>query len=131
MDNEKIINETQRTERPPKKAYDTEYMTEWNREVRYLNSKGIRYVYVRRTKDYGIPQFKYKKTPELFAALQDFYTQIAREKAMNTLDKLMEAAKTVSSSEELLNNMAGHGFVVSPDGGLKLVNVLKNDDETE
>lgn len=65
----------------PNKAFDQEYMTEWIREVKFLAAKGIRYAYVKKTPDYGISQFKYKKTPALFEALVEFYTQVEKEKA--------------------------------------------------
>lgn len=59
---------TARPEKLPNKAFDSEYMTEWVREVRYLAEKGIRYTFVRIKPEYGIRQYKYRKTPELFAA---------------------------------------------------------------
>lgn len=65
----------------PNKAFDQEYMTEWAREVKFLHEKGINYVYVKRTRDYGVSQFKYKKTPALFEALKEFYGQVEAEKA--------------------------------------------------
>lgn len=57
-----------RPERLPNKAFDSEYMTEWVREVRYLTERGIRYTFVKIKPEYGIRQYKYRKTPELFAA---------------------------------------------------------------
>ena len=68
MDNEKTMTATARPERLPNKAFDSEYMTEWGREVRFLADKGIRYTYVKIKPEYGIRQYKYRKTPELFAA---------------------------------------------------------------
>ena len=80
--------------RLPNKAFDQEYMTEWVREVKFLQEKGIRYVYVKKTPDYGVSQFKYKKTPELFAALFEFYTQVTAEKAnVASFDEAQEALK--------------------------------------
>lgn len=73
---------------PPKQAFDPEYMTEWGREKRYLESKGIKPNFVRVTKDYGIRQYKYKKTAQLFATLTEFYAQVAYEKAYESLDKI-------------------------------------------
>lgn len=66
----------------PKNAFDSEYMTEFLREVRFLTEKGIRYTFIRKTPDYGISQYKYKKTPALFAALVEFYSKIEAERAM-------------------------------------------------
>lgn len=65
----------------PNKAFDKEYMTEWVREVKFLASKGIRYNYVKKTQDYQVSQFKYDKTPTLFAALAEFYAIVEKEKA--------------------------------------------------
>ena len=65
----------------PNKAFDQEYMTEWGREVKFLADKGIPYTYVKRTPDYGISQFKYKKTAELFKALNEFYSQVEIERS--------------------------------------------------
>ena len=89
MENEKVIektteqtNTTNRPERKalPKEAFDSEYMTEFLREVRFLTDKGIKYTFVRKTGDYGVSQYKYKKTPALFAALVEFYSTIEAER---------------------------------------------------
>lgn len=69
----------------PNKAFDSEYMTEWKREVKFLASKGIKYVFVKTTPEYNIRQYKYKKTPELFIALAEFYAQMRNEKEFNRL----------------------------------------------
>ena len=45
---------TTRPEKLPNKAFDSEYMTEWVREVRYLADKGIRYTFVKIKPEYGI-----------------------------------------------------------------------------
>lgn len=66
----------------PKQAFDSEYMTEFLREVRFLAEKGIKYTFVRKTQDYGISQYKYKKTPALFSALVEFYATIEAERAV-------------------------------------------------
>lgn len=71
MDNERKL---------PKQAFDSEYMTEFLREVRFLTDKGIQYTFVKKTRDYGISQYKYKKTPALFAALVEFYATLEAEK---------------------------------------------------
>lgn len=73
----------------PNQAFDSEYMTEWNREVKYLASKGINYTFVKKTKDYGIRQYKYKKTPELFLALAEFYYQTLQEKQFEKFSKML------------------------------------------
>ena len=64
----------------PKQAFDSEYMTEFLREVKFLTEKGIQYTFVKKTRDYGISQYKYKKTPALFAALVEFYAILEAEK---------------------------------------------------
>ena len=74
MDNERKIL--------PKQAFDSEYMTEYLREVRFLNEKGIKYSFVKKTRDYGVSQYKYKKSPALFAALVEFYSMLEAEKAV-------------------------------------------------
>jgi len=71
MDNERKL---------PKQAFDSEYMTEYLREVRFLTDKGIKYTFVKKTRDYGISQYKYKKTPALFSALVEFYAMLEAEK---------------------------------------------------
>ena len=62
----------------PKTAFDCEYMTQWRKEVNFLLEKGIRYVFVKKTGEYQIPQYKYKKTPELFLALAEFYGSVKK-----------------------------------------------------
>lgn len=66
----------------PKQAFDSEYMTEFLREVRFLTERGIQYTFVKKTQDYGVSQYKYKKSPALFAALVEFYAVIEAEKAV-------------------------------------------------
>lgn len=87
-ENENMTNENNTAEkkferRPiPKTAFDSEYFTEFLREVRFLTGKGIQYTFVRKTPDYGISQYKYRKTPALFAALTEFYAIIEAEKTV-------------------------------------------------
>jgi len=88
MDNERKL---------PKQAFDSEYMTEFLREVRFLTEKGIKYTFVRKTQDYGISQYKYKKTPSLFAALVEFYATIEAERNMK---KAMKKETQEQSKEE-------------------------------
>ena len=83
----------------PNKAFDQEYMTEWIREVKFLAEKGIRYVYVKRTPDYGVSQFKYKKTPALFEALTEYYRQVENERAnLASTDEVQEVLKSAGIS---------------------------------
>ena len=92
MTNELNATNANRPERLPNKAFDSEYMTEWVREVRFLADKGIRYTYVKIKPEYGIRQYKYRKTPELFAALLDFYVQVANEKTYKKLSRTVDDA---------------------------------------
>ena len=78
MDNERKI---------PKQAFDSEYMTEYLREVKFLTEKGIQYSFVKKTRDYGISQYKYKKTPTLFAALVEFYAILEAERTVKKANK--------------------------------------------
>lgn len=52
--------------------YDKEYSTQFPDEFQYLRSRGIRYTFVKTSPD-GITTWKYKKTPELFEELKNFY----------------------------------------------------------
>lgn len=94
----------------PNKAFDSEYMTEWGREVKFLASKGIRYTFVRTTPDYHIRQYKYKKTPELFLALYEFYAFMRNEKEFNQLTAAMkEAGETTVTLDEMPKGLLPNG----------------------
>ena len=73
----------------PSSAYDKEYMTEWHREFVFLRNKGILPSYVKRTPKYRVRQYKYTKTPELFLALYDFYSQLRRSREFNRLGSVL------------------------------------------
>lgn len=90
----------------PKKAFDSEYMTEWHKEVKFLEEKGIRYTFVRIKPEYGIRQYKYMKTPELFAALYEFYTFVKNEKNYNKLEKSMLESDDVQQSSEPITSFS-------------------------
>lgn len=87
-----VINMEPKTEKRvlPKNAFDSEYMTEFLREVRFLTDRGIQYTFVKKTQDYGISQYKYKKTPALFAALTEFYSLIEAERKVRKAEKSKE-----------------------------------------
>jgi hypothetical protein len=53
------------------KKWDKEYSTQYTPEMKYLQSKGINYSFVKDVN--GITTYKYTKTPELFSALVSFY----------------------------------------------------------
>lgn len=77
----------------PKQAFDREYMTDWLREVKYLSDNGIRWDYVKKT-NYGISRYKYKKTPQLFKLLAEFYEKVSAEKAtLAPMDEVVRALK--------------------------------------
>ena len=56
-----------------KKIWDKEYSTQYTPEMKYLQSKGINYSFVKEIN--GITTYKYTKTSELFKALMDFYNK--------------------------------------------------------
>ena len=84
--------------RLPKQAFDSEYMTEFLREVRFLTERGIKYTFVKKTQDYGVSQYKYKKTPALFAALVEFYATIEAER--NVRRRMYQQNKEIVLSPE-------------------------------
>lgn len=99
MDNERKL---------PKQAFDSEYMTEFLREVRFLTEKGIKYTFVRKTQDYGISQYKYRKTPALFAALVEFYATIDAERAARRNAKKANSLsiEEIKKAQEVLTKAA-------------------------
>lgn len=70
----------------PKQVFDKEYSTQWRREVKFLEAKGINYVYAKRHYKYPIIKYKYTKNPELFLALAEFYNQIRIEKFFKNVE---------------------------------------------
>lgn len=54
-----------------RKKWDKEYSTQYTPEMKYLQSKGISYSFVKEIN--GVTTYKYTKTFELFKALMDFY----------------------------------------------------------
>ena len=55
------------------KKFDKEYSTQYTPEMKYLQSKGINYSFVKEIE--GVTTYKYTKTPELFSALVSFYME--------------------------------------------------------
>ena len=55
------------------KKWDKEYSTQYTPEMKYLQSKGINYSFVKDIQ--GVTTYKYTKTPELFSALVSFYME--------------------------------------------------------
>lgn len=56
-----------------KKKFDYEYSTQYPKEMKYLESNGIKYSFVKEIN--SITTYKYTKTPELFHYLELFYAQ--------------------------------------------------------
>jgi hypothetical protein len=56
-----------------KLIFDKEYSSQYPKEMKYLESVGIRYDFVKDIN--GITTYKYKKSQELFLALASFYAQ--------------------------------------------------------
>lgn len=54
-----------------KKIWDKEYSTQYTPEMKYLQSKGVNYSFVKEVN--GVTTYKYTKTSELFKALMEFY----------------------------------------------------------
>lgn len=54
------------------KKFDKEYSTQYPSEMKYLQQNNINYQFVKNVD--GITVYKYTKTPELFFALQEFYS---------------------------------------------------------
>ena len=55
------------------KKFDKEYSTQYTPEMKYLQSKGINYSFVKEIE--GVTTYKYTKTSELFQALVSFYME--------------------------------------------------------
>lgn len=55
------------------KKFDKEYSTQYVPEMKYLQSKGINYSFVKEIN--GITTYKYTKTSGLFKALVSFYME--------------------------------------------------------
>jgi aminoglycoside phosphotransferase len=88
----------------PNKAFDSEYATQFRKEMEYLKSRGIECTYVKRTGEYRIPTYKYTKTPELFRAVADFYEQHNNEKMFNTLATALRTAHEINVWASPLSN---------------------------
>lgn len=79
-------------ERIPRDAIERCYVTEFLKEVNYLTEKGIRPVESLVKRNWGIRQYKYVKTPELFAALHEFWTKEFAEREFRRVDRDIERA---------------------------------------
>lgn len=101
----------------PKKAFDIEYSTMWKREVNFLESKGISPTYIKKTPDYGINVYKYKKTPGLFLALADYFMQIENERSFKKAEKDITDAIEVRSPEDVEKALQALGLKIVVDNG--------------
>lgn len=88
-----VINNERIT--PPNKAYDSEYATQFRREMEFLKRCGIEPTYVKKVGEYRIPTYKYTKTPELFKHVAAFYEQYRNEKTYNALEAAVRAASEI------------------------------------
>lgn len=55
-------------------GWDKEYSCQWLKEKDYLDSVGIKYVFVKVID--GVTTYKYTKNYQLFSALKDFYENV-------------------------------------------------------
>ena len=58
------------------KKFDSEYSTQYVKEMQYLLQNNIKYTFVKEID--GITTYKYKKSPELFRILEIFYTKFQK-----------------------------------------------------
>lgn len=77
----------------PKYVFDKEYSTQWRREVKFLEDKGINYTFAKKHYKYPIIRYKYTKTPELFLALAEFYHQVRSEQFFKKAELTAEKVK--------------------------------------
>lgn len=66
-------NDTQPKKRLPNHAFDSEYNTQYRKEMLWLKDRGINPVFIKKVGEYNIPTYKYTKTAALFRAVADFY----------------------------------------------------------
>lgn len=59
-----------------KKTFDYEYSTQYVKEMKYLESIGIPYTFVKEIN--GVTTYKYSKNSRLFKALAIFYEQFEK-----------------------------------------------------
>lgn len=107
----------------PKNVFDKEYSTQWRREVKFLEDRGVPYIYAKRHYKYPVVKYKYEKTPELFLALAEFYKQVYIE---NIHRKIDNAAKELLPLE---NGCIDINVSDMTDAEKKLMNVTEQDIE--
>lgn len=94
------INNQEKRITPPNKAYDSEYATQFRKEMEYLKTVGIEPTYIKKTGEYRIPTYKYTKTPKLFKALTVFYEDYYNKKNYEHLVTLVDRAKAMHDFTE-------------------------------
>ena len=117
----------------PKKAFDSEYSTEWLREIKFLTEKGIKYTFVHKVGEYGISRFKYKKTPALFAALVEFYSAIEAEIALKRKNEPVVSQADIKKAQEILERAVRQGVIKDPETKEETVitETVETKDDTE
>ena len=83
---------------------DREYSTQWRREVEFLSSKGIEYVFAKRTGKFAIVTYKYTKTPKLFLALAEFYNQQQYQSNLNAIERVTNTIYPKSMDPKMSSN---------------------------
>lgn len=108
----------------PKYIFDKEYSTQWKREVKFLEDKGINYTYAKKHYKYPIITYKYTKTPELFLALAEYYNQVRTEQIHKRIDKMPLEQGYISVKESELSDAEKKTIT-----GEDLVAVIQDDTE--
>lgn len=117
-------------EKIPNKAFDMEYMTQWGKEQRYLQDHGIRYEFVKRN-PYGIREYKYRKTPQLFSTLARFYQQQEYEKefddVLNDFDSVCHYEGSAGDSiQEAINHLPMDTALIPDNVVDQIISLLSN-----
>lgn len=94
----------------PRKRYDREYATEWQKERDWLAERGFEPVYVKHITDKdglptGVDRYKYRKSSALFENLAVFYQMQEAERGWR------RAQRAIENRGEMIAE--GHG---DPDG---------------
>ena len=116
----------------PKTVFDKEYSTQWRREVKFLENKGINYTYAKRHYKYPIIKYKYTKTPELFLALAEFYNQVRNEKFFDDVEKTNGIINMENGYIDIAKEKLSEAELKTVDFQIneqELLNVVKDDTE--
>lgn len=112
----------------PKTVFDKEYSTQWRREVKFLENKGINYTYAKKHYKYPIIRYKYTKTPELFLALAEFYNQVRIEKFFKDVEETKQVMEKgcIDIKESDLTEAEKKMFQVTEE---EVMNLIQDDTE--